>query len=42
MLGLFDFGFPKNWDFSKKAEMGRNKGFLTLFKLYETISPIHR
>ena len=27
MLGIFDFGFSKNWDFLKKAEMDRNEGF---------------
>ena len=40
LLGLFHFGYSQNWDFSKKAEIGRNKGlflllrYLMMFYLY--------
>ena len=41
LLGLFDIRFSKNWDFSKKAKIGQNKGLLTHFKVFGVISPIH-
>ena len=41
-LGCWDFSFLDFRKIGKKSKMGRNKVLLTLFIVFEAISPIHR
>ena len=40
-VGTFRYGIFEKLGLFEMAEMGRNKGFLTLFKVFEAISLIH-